>query len=232
MGTSSKMLAQKLFELAKRQHGCFTAAQAVQTGYADSVHLYHVRNGRWIRVYRGVYRLATAPETPTARCMAALLWTRNKSGIIEGRLHKKMVAILRSRAMPPEDPIHVCVPKSFRRTVCQPKGLVLHESDHFSIPPGHVMGMPYQKSVSEASKTLNSHEEEAEIENNTVFDTKTKIFDENTPLNPQIRPQSEDERPKREAEKGQRPIWQVSAQDVADYYDELDYLAVQRIPKT
>ena len=84
MGTSSKELAQKLRKLAKRQHGCFTAAQAIETGYADSVHLYHVKNGEWIRVFRGVYRLADAPETPAARCTAALLWTRDKNGKVQG----------------------------------------------------------------------------------------------------------------------------------------------------
>ena len=77
MGTSSKELAQKLRKLAKRQHGCFTAAQAIETGYADSVHLYHVKNGEWIRVFRGIYRFADVPETFSARCMAALLWTRD-----------------------------------------------------------------------------------------------------------------------------------------------------------
>jgi hypothetical protein len=71
MGTSSKELARKLLKLAQRQHGCFTAAQALEIGYADSVHLYHVKNGEWIRVFRGVYRLAEAPATPAARCMAA-----------------------------------------------------------------------------------------------------------------------------------------------------------------
>lgn len=54
MGTSSKALAIKLRKLADRQHGCFTAAQAVEMGYADSVHLYHVNRGEWIRVSRGI----------------------------------------------------------------------------------------------------------------------------------------------------------------------------------
>ncbi len=123
MGTSSKELAQKLRKLAKRQHGCFTAAQAVETGYADSVHLYHVKTGNWIRVYRGVYRLASNSETPAARCMATLLWTRDKSGKIQGFLTSKTANALQNGTLTKAKPIQIGVPKGFRRSSDIPEGI-------------------------------------------------------------------------------------------------------------
>ena len=123
MGTSSKELARKLQALAAKQHGCFTAAQAVETGYADSVHLYHVKNGKWIRVFRGVYRFADAPETPAARCLAALLWTRDKNGKIQGFLPAETAEKLRSGTFPAEKPVRVLVPRGFRRSSEAPEGI-------------------------------------------------------------------------------------------------------------
>ena len=123
MGTSSKELARKLRALADRQHGCFTAAQAIETGYADSVHLYHVKNGKWIRPFRGVYQFADVPETPAARCMAALLWTRDKNGKIQGFLPSETAEKLRSGTLSPDKPVRVLVPRGFRRSSEAPEGI-------------------------------------------------------------------------------------------------------------
>jgi hypothetical protein len=125
MGTSSKALAEKLRKLAARQHGCFTAAQAIDIGYADSVHLYHVKNGKWVRISRGIYRLADAPETPAARCMAALLWTRGKDGLIQGFLRQDTVAALLQHELLPGTPIQIGVPKGFRRSSLVPAEILL-----------------------------------------------------------------------------------------------------------
>ena len=101
MGTSSKELERKLRKWTRRQHGCFTAAQAIETGYADSVHLYHVKNGQWIRVFRGVYRLAAAPETSAA---------------------------LRSGRLADGQPVQILVPKGFRRSSDVPDGIQINVS--------------------------------------------------------------------------------------------------------
>ena len=129
MGTSSKELARKLRKLAKRQHGCFTAAQAIETGYADSVHLYHVKTGKWVRVFRGVYRFADAPETPAARCMAALLWTRDKNGKIQGFLTPETASALRSGTLIDSLPIQIGVPKDFAALPMSRKALKYRFSD-------------------------------------------------------------------------------------------------------
>ena len=145
MGTSSKQLALKLRKLAQKQHGCFTAAQAIESGYADSVHLYHVKNGEWLRVFRGVYRFAEAPETPAARCMAALLWTRDKSGKIQGILTSATASALRLGSLGPEKPIEIGVPKGFRRSSDIPEGIqiiFLASGDHKT---SNILGLPAQQ---------------------------------------------------------------------------------------
>lgn len=129
MGTSSKALAEKLRKLVRQQHGCFTAAQAIEVGYADSVHLYHVRNGKWVRVFRGVYRHAEWPETPEARCMAALLWTRDKTGNIQGFLAPNTLKMLQNGELSLSEPIQLQVPKGFRRSAKVPNEISIEMVD-------------------------------------------------------------------------------------------------------
>ncbi|MFH0920155.1 MAG: type IV toxin-antitoxin system AbiEi family antitoxin domain-containing protein [Fibrobacterota bacterium] len=57
----------KLYAIADRQQGFFTAKQAIQAGYQDAVHPYHVQHGNWIREIRGVYRLVRYPKSMLAQ---------------------------------------------------------------------------------------------------------------------------------------------------------------------
>lgn len=125
MGTSSKELAQQLKQKIKRQHGCFTAAQALEAGYADSVHLYHVKTGSWLRIYRGVYRLSSMPASPESRCMAALLWTRDKSGNIQGFLTKETAEKIKNGSFSENSPVKIGVFKGFRRSSSVPEDIDL-----------------------------------------------------------------------------------------------------------
>lgn len=153
MGTSSKELARKLRALAARQHGCFTAAQAVDTGYADSVHLYHVKNGKWIRVFRGVYRFADAPETPAARGMAALLWTRDKNGKIQGFLAPETAEALLSGTIPANQPIPIRVPRDFRRSTAVPDGIEIEMAAGKSHKTSKIDGLIVHAEPMQAPKT-------------------------------------------------------------------------------
>ena len=145
MGTSSKALSEKLRKLAKRQHGCFTAAQAVEIGYADSVHLYHVKTGHWIRVFRGVYRMADVPESVAARCMAALLWTRDKNGVVQGVLASETAEFLRGKDAPPGWIVQICVPKGFRRSSDIPDGIQISIMKSEDIKTSKIHGFPVRE---------------------------------------------------------------------------------------
>lgn len=156
MGTSSKELARKLRKLAKRQHGCFTASQAVETGYADSVHLYHIKNGEWARISRGIYRFADLPETPAARCMAALLWTRGKTGKIQGFLTEQTATALRSGTLSNQSPIQIGVSKGFRRSSEAPDGVEIILQDKMDHKTSKICGFPALESPSTPAPSSSS----------------------------------------------------------------------------
>lgn len=58
MPASRRDLRRRLFALASGQAGYFTAAQARQAGYSYQAQAHHVGAGNWIRVDRGLFRLA------------------------------------------------------------------------------------------------------------------------------------------------------------------------------
>jgi predicted transcriptional regulator of viral defense system len=51
-------LRRRLFNLAAEQAGYFTAAQAKQIGYSYQAQAHHVAAGNWLRIDRGLFRLA------------------------------------------------------------------------------------------------------------------------------------------------------------------------------
>jgi predicted transcriptional regulator of viral defense system len=116
----------KLFAIADRQQGFFTSQQAIQAGFQDAVHPYHVKQGHWEREMRGVYRLARYPQSDEAQYVILTLWSRNRKGIPQGVLsHETALSIYDlSDVNPPK--IHMSVPKGFRRQADIPKVLVLH----------------------------------------------------------------------------------------------------------
>ena len=63
----------RLFEVASTQHGYFTAGQARTCGFGTDLLTYHARAGRFLRVYRGVYRLRDYPSSPHEQVVAAWL---------------------------------------------------------------------------------------------------------------------------------------------------------------
>jgi predicted transcriptional regulator of viral defense system len=51
-------LRRRLFNLASEQAGYFTAAQAKDLGYSYQAQAHHVAAGNWMRIERGLFRLA------------------------------------------------------------------------------------------------------------------------------------------------------------------------------
>jgi hypothetical protein len=62
-----------LTELAARQHGVVTRAEARHAGLNDRAIEWRVATGRWLVAQRGVYTIAGAPETYEQRLLAAVL---------------------------------------------------------------------------------------------------------------------------------------------------------------
>ena len=64
---------QLIARLAERQHGVFTFDQALSCGFTPRMVQARVEIGRWVRVHKGVYRLAGSVRTFEQRTMARVL---------------------------------------------------------------------------------------------------------------------------------------------------------------
>ena len=58
MAIDRRDLRRRLFNLAAEQAGYFTAAQARDLGYSYQAQAHHVKAGNWLRIDRGLFRLA------------------------------------------------------------------------------------------------------------------------------------------------------------------------------
>jgi len=127
MHTTRAKLEGRLFATAQQQQGYFTAQQAIEAGYHDSIHPYHVRKGNWTREERGVYRLVKYPVSNDAHYVPWSLWSRNRQGVSQGTFsHATALSMYElSDANPAK--IHMTVPPGFRRHSKIPKFLVLHK---------------------------------------------------------------------------------------------------------
>lgn len=116
----------RLFKIAEAQQGFFTTQEAIDAGYPDNTHPYHVRSGNWVRESRGIYRLAHFPITDRPDLVRWYLWSRNREGQPQGVYSHETALSLHelSDAMPSK--LHMIVPPDFRRSGEVPSVLVLH----------------------------------------------------------------------------------------------------------
>jgi len=116
----------KLYLIAERQQGFFTAAQAVACGYPTSGHVYHLKAGTWRREYRGIYRLVRFPMSDDEQYVLWSLWSRNRLGVPQGVYsHQTALALFELSDLMPKR-LHLTVPPDFRRSTSIPEILVLH----------------------------------------------------------------------------------------------------------
>ena len=116
-----------LYQVAEGQQGLFTARQAVQAGYDERNHLYHVKSGNWIKEHRGIYRLKNFPYSPDSQLSLWALWSCNKKGEIQGVYsHETALQIYNLSDLSPFK-LHLTVPVSFRRSIQAPDILVLYK---------------------------------------------------------------------------------------------------------
>jgi predicted transcriptional regulator of viral defense system len=128
MGSSIET-AKRLAELASAQDGYFTESQAVETGYVDSVHGYHLANGDWEKAHRGIYRLKSHPLPARPELALWWLWSRDKEGRPEGVYSHVTALEIHGLLERRPGPLHMTVPRSFRRNTELPPDIELHKDD-------------------------------------------------------------------------------------------------------
>lgn len=128
MKVQGKNASTALFEIAEGQQGYFTAKQSAAAGYQLGSLAHHVKSGNWVRVERGIYRLARFPQSDEEQLVIYHLWSRNRAGAPEGVYsHQTALSIHELSDVNPSK-LHMTVPPTFRRTSKTPKILVLHRA--------------------------------------------------------------------------------------------------------
>ena len=112
----------RLFEVAESQQGYFTSADAKRLGYDYPHQHFHVKQGNWIRVDHGIYRLKKFPTAGHEDLMRWWLWSRKK-GVMS---HETAAALYELGDLLPSK-IHLTVPLDFRKRPA--KSLVLHKAN-------------------------------------------------------------------------------------------------------
>ncbi len=117
----------RLYDVAERQAGYFTASQALEAGYSHASQSYHHKVGNWLRDGWGIYRLAHFPHVAGEDFVRLMLWSRDRAGVMHAVVShaSALQAYELSDVLPHET--HVIVPKRFRKK--PPAGVVLHRAD-------------------------------------------------------------------------------------------------------
>ena len=120
--------AATLFAIAEEQQGYFTAKQAVTAGYLLGSQAHHVKAGNWVRVERGIYRLARFPQSAEEQMVIYSLWTRNRAGEPQGVYSHQTALSINDLSDVNPSKLYMTVPPTFRRSGPIPKSLVLHRA--------------------------------------------------------------------------------------------------------
>ena len=115
----------RLWETAAAQEGHFTTAQAAAAGYSPQLLAKYLRNGRIVRVRRGVYRLVHFPPGDNENLVVIWLWS-GRNGVFS---HETALALHRLSDVLPSK-VHLTLPMSWQlRRVRIPPGVALHFSE-------------------------------------------------------------------------------------------------------
>lgn len=114
-------MRRRLFALAARQSGYFSARQALTVGYSYSAQNYHVDRGNWTKVDRAIFRLPDWPPDEHDSLVRWSLWARDKAVVS----HETALDVHRLGLVNPAV-VHLTVPPNFRPTA---PGVRLHHGD-------------------------------------------------------------------------------------------------------
>lgn len=114
-----------LYEIAAAQEGHFTTAQAADAGYSSQLLNHHVKNGRMLRIRRGIYRLVHFPAGDHEGLTVLWLWSEH-AGVFS---HDTALFLYDLSDILPHQAF-LTLPKSWRtRRLRVPKGVRLYYGD-------------------------------------------------------------------------------------------------------
>lgn len=121
MAVDRRDLRRRLFNLAAGQGGYFTAAQARVVGYSYQAQAHHVGAGNWLRIDRGLFRLAEWIPELHDDLVRWTLWSRGRAVVShESALGVHGIGELESPR------VHLTVPPGFSM---RDPAVILHQGD-------------------------------------------------------------------------------------------------------
>lgn len=131
MPVDRRDLRRRLFALAADQAGYFSAAQAKSLGYSYPAQAHHVNAGNWLRIDRGIFRLADWVPEVNDDLARWTLWSKHRAVVS----HDTALGVYGVGEF--ESPrIHLTVPPGFRM---RDDAVVLHPAD---LPDDDVVTRP------------------------------------------------------------------------------------------
>lgn len=128
MPADRRELRRRLFARAAEQAGYFTAAQARSIGYSYQAQAHHVGAGNWLRVDRGLFRLADWVPNIHDDLARWALWSKGR-GVVS---HETALAVHAIGEF--ESPrVNLTVPPGF---TMRDRAVKLHSAD---LPPGDLV---------------------------------------------------------------------------------------------
>ncbi|HEY2041363.1 MAG TPA: type IV toxin-antitoxin system AbiEi family antitoxin domain-containing protein [Jatrophihabitans sp.] len=121
MPVDRRDLRRRLFTLASEQAGHFTAAQAKDVGYSYQAQAYHVSAGNWLRLERGLFRLAEWIPDLHDDLVRWSLWSRGR-GVVS---HETALAV-HGIGEYESARVHLTVPATF---TMRDSAVVLHRDE-------------------------------------------------------------------------------------------------------
>lgn len=125
---------ERLYKIAEGQAGYFTTRQARAVGFAAERLSSNVKNGKFLRAARGVYRLRHFPASPHEQLFVAHLMTGDRSVIS----HESALSLYDLSDVLP-DAVHITIPRTASR---RRKRLRLHTNRLAPDEITHYMGLP------------------------------------------------------------------------------------------
>ena len=118
-----------LFEAAVGQDGHFTTKQGADAGYSPQLLQKYLKNGRVIRVRRGVYRIVHFPAGEHEDLATIWLWSEK-----EGVLSHETALMLQDLSDVLPSKMHLTLPTAWaKRRLRIPMGVIVHHGD---VPTG------------------------------------------------------------------------------------------------
>lgn len=124
-----------LVTFADEQDGLFTAEQARESGFTDSVLSRLAQRGRIERTGRGVYRIPYVPINRLSQYREAVLWARAHRGPERVALSHETALVVYGISDANPAAIHLTIPKAARLRRESPRAVVLHRDE---LPDGDV----------------------------------------------------------------------------------------------